>query len=129
MNKEIQNLVKLLLGLHKSLLDLEKEDYERKNGTISNNNEYFSLVVNHEDFKWLRSLSEIIALIDEEAEKEENDSKKIKELLLSLNNLLASSDEAKFTLRYRVCLEKNETLRFQDEKLKAEITKILDSGN
>ncbi len=129
MKTAIQNLIKLLLGLHKSLLDLEKEAYERKNGAITSNNEYFSLVVNHEDFKWLRSLSEIIALIDEEAELENINPEKIKELILSLNNLLATDNETEFSLRYRANLEKNEALRPQDDMVRREISRILESGN
>jgi len=124
----MQNLIKLLLDLHKSLLDLEKEAYEKKNGSISNNNEYFSLVINHEDFKWLRSLSEIIAIIDEEIEQKNDNRNGLKEQLENLNRLITAHGEAEFSLRYRAALEKSEVIFVKNEQLKTIISQILDSG-
>ena len=54
-----------LLGLHKMLLDLERRDYERARGQISNSYEFLQLVLKDPWFDWLHRLSELIVQIDE----------------------------------------------------------------
>jgi len=125
MKIKLNNLIRLLLNIHKSLLDLEKASYEAKNGVISNNQEYFNLVINHEDFKWLRALSEIIALIDEESERNNIDNKKIKDIVAGLSQLLTEDKDNEFSLRYLFALENNRDLFKLDEALKEAIKDIL----
>lgn len=54
-----------LLRLHKLLLDLERRDYERSRGRISNSYEFLQLVLKDPWFDWLHRLSELIVQIDE----------------------------------------------------------------
>jgi hypothetical protein len=54
-----------LLDLHKSLLDLEREHYEKENGQIGSPGEFLSLVIGHQQFDWLRKLSGLIVKMDE----------------------------------------------------------------
>ncbi|HKG48213.1 MAG TPA: hypothetical protein VKB02_15865 [Pyrinomonadaceae bacterium] len=54
-----------LLQLHKTLLDLERRDYERARGRISNSYEFLQLVLKDPWFDWLHRLSELIVQIDE----------------------------------------------------------------
>jgi hypothetical protein len=54
-----------LLSLHKLLLDLERRDYERARGRISNSYEFLQLVLKDPWFDWLHRLSELIVQIDE----------------------------------------------------------------
>lgn len=54
-----------LLRLHKTLLDLERRDYERARGKISNSYEFLQLVLKDPWFDWLHRLSELIVQIDE----------------------------------------------------------------
>ena len=54
-----------LLRLHKTLLDLERRDYERARGRISNSYEFLQLVLKDPWFDWLHRLSELIVQIDE----------------------------------------------------------------
>ena len=53
-----------LLRLHKALLDNERADYERLHGQV-NGGELLQLALNHEQFAWLRPVSELIVRIDE----------------------------------------------------------------
>jgi hypothetical protein len=53
-----------LLQLHKTLLDMERREYERVNGHVSTG-ELFRLVVDHEQFAWLHNLSEFVVRVDE----------------------------------------------------------------
>lgn len=53
-----------LLKLHKSLLEMERRDYQREHGFVSVG-ELFRLVIDHEQFAWLHNISEFVARIDE----------------------------------------------------------------
>lgn len=59
-----------LLRLHKTLLDAERADYERVHGATSPG-ELLRLVIGHEQFAWLRALSELIVRIDESLDADE----------------------------------------------------------
>jgi len=54
-----------LLDLHKALLDLEREYYEKEFGEIKTPGEYLQLVIGHPQFDWLRRLSGLIVEMDE----------------------------------------------------------------
>jgi hypothetical protein len=66
-NPARQKLVALrltLLRLHKTLLDMERRQYERVNGHVSTG-ELFRLVIDHEQFAWLHNISEFVVRLDE----------------------------------------------------------------
>ncbi len=72
-NPARQKLVALrvtLLRLHKTLLEMERRDYERANGHVSAG-ELFRLVIDHEQFAWLHNLSEFVVRLDEALAAEE----------------------------------------------------------
>jgi hypothetical protein len=53
-----------LLRLHKTLLDMERREYERKHGHVSTG-ELFRLVLDHQQFGWLHNISEFVVRLDE----------------------------------------------------------------
>src|SRR5215212_10364689 len=53
-----------LLRLHKALLDAERADYERAHGQVTAGG-LLQLALNHEQFAWLRPVSELIVRVDE----------------------------------------------------------------
>ena len=53
-----------LLPLHKSLLELERVNFEKKFGRV-NSGELLQLVINHAQFAWLRVISALVVEIDE----------------------------------------------------------------
>jgi hypothetical protein len=62
-----QKLVALrqaLLRLHKTLLDMERRDYEKARGVVTTG-ELFRLVVDDPQFAWLHNISEFVVRIDE----------------------------------------------------------------
>ena len=63
-----------LLRLHKILLDLERRDYERARGRISNSYEFLQLVLKDPWFDWLHRLSELIVQIDETLDTHDSDA-------------------------------------------------------
>ncbi len=55
----------VLLRIHKTLLQFEREAYERVEGKISNSYQFLQLVMSDPWFSWLRQLSELIVEMDE----------------------------------------------------------------
>ncbi|HEY6122976.1 MAG TPA: hypothetical protein VIV66_23690 [Pyrinomonadaceae bacterium] len=66
----LKDVRRALLHLHKTLLDMERAAYEQARGRVSSG-ELLQLVINHEQFAWLRSLSALIVRIDEMLDAEE----------------------------------------------------------
>src|SRR6266436_256592 len=54
-----------LLRVHKTLLEMERREYQKENGFV-NAGELFRLVVDHPQFAWLHNISEFVVRIDEE---------------------------------------------------------------
>src|SRR5208282_1273234 len=53
-----------LLHIHKTLLHMERRDYERDHGAV-NTGELFRLVIDDPQFAWLHNISEFVVRIDE----------------------------------------------------------------
>ena len=60
----LKNARNILLKLHKAMIDLEREMYEGLNGKLSPT-DFVNLLINDEDFAWLRKFSMLIVEIDE----------------------------------------------------------------
>ncbi|MGF1570492.1 MAG: hypothetical protein ACFCVD_20860 [Nodosilinea sp.] len=61
----LRELRPLLLKSHKILMDAEKDTYEAAHGPLATKGEYLQLVLNHEQFSWLRPISQLIVQMDE----------------------------------------------------------------
>ena len=64
MSEKLKNARNILLKLHKSMLDMEREMYEGIHGKL-NSTEFLNLLLEDEDFSWLRKFSMLIVEIDE----------------------------------------------------------------
>lgn len=62
--EKLRNARNLLLKLHKSMLDLERQMYEGIHGKL-NATDFLNLLLEDEDFAWLRQFSMLIVEIDE----------------------------------------------------------------
>ena len=58
-----------LLELHRAVLAAQRIQYERSHGRIETSGEFLGLVLNHPEFDWIRSLSALIAQMDEWADE------------------------------------------------------------
>lgn len=61
-------LRRLLLQLHKTLIDWQRADYERAHGRLQTT-QLLNVMFNDPEFAWLRSMSGLIVRIDETLEK------------------------------------------------------------
>lgn len=68
--QRLRELRRAMLHLHKVLLDTERAAYEQASGHVSSG-ELLQLVISHEQFAWLHSISELIVRIDELLDAEE----------------------------------------------------------
>jgi len=59
-----------LLHLHQTLLDMERKSFETTHGRV-NSGELLQLVLNHEQFAWLRIISALVVQIDEMLDADE----------------------------------------------------------
>jgi hypothetical protein len=59
-----------LLKVHKTLLEMERREYERANGKVTVG-ELFRLVIDHHQFAWLHNISEFVVRLDETLAAEE----------------------------------------------------------
>ena len=100
-----------LLRLHKTLLDLERRDFERARGRIGNSYEFLQLVLKDPWFDWLHRLSELIVQIDEtldphaEAPATEADAKALIERAKTL--LAPSESGSEFQKNYFLALQQS----------------------
>ena len=101
-----------LLRLHKLLLDLERRDYERARGPISNSYEFLQLVLKDPWFDWLHRLSELIVQIDEsldtrdiESPLSEDDARALTERAKAL--LAPSESGTQFQKNYFLALQQS----------------------
>jgi hypothetical protein len=63
-------LRRLLLQLHKTLIDWQRVDYERSRGRLQTS-QLMNVIFNDPEFAWLRSMSGLIVRIDETLEAQE----------------------------------------------------------
>ena len=101
-----------LLRLHKLLLELERRDYERARGHISNSYEFLQLVLKDPWFDWLHRMSELIVQIDESLDTRDSETpmteQDAKALLERAKTLLAPSESGtQFQKNYFLALQQS----------------------
>jgi hypothetical protein len=103
--ERLRDLSARVVRLHKVLLDRERRVHEAHHGAIPPA-ELFRLVLHDEQFAWLRSLSTLIARIDEMVDGEDPISKQQEGAVLGeAYRLLKSGDHGGFSDKYRDALQ------------------------
>ena len=102
----LRELRRNLLHLHKTLLDMERADFERLSGRLTSG-ELLQLVINHAQFAWLRQISALVVQMDEMLSAEEPATKSDVDNLLNQARLLFTSpvDET-FREKYQAALQR-----------------------
>lgn len=89
----LRELRPLLLKAHKHLMEAEKDAYEAVHGPISHKGEYLRLVLSHEQFSWLRPISQFIVQVDEVLmAKQPQPLARADELMLEARHLLQRTE-------------------------------------
>lgn len=106
--EKLKNARNLLLKLHKTMLDLEREMYEGLHGAL-NAGEFLNLLLEDEDFAWLRKFSMLIVEIDEMFDlKDEVSDEMIEANLKKVKELVEMSDpDEYFRAKYQFALQRD----------------------
>src|SRR6266480_247426 len=99
----------VLLSLHKTLLDFEREGYERERGKIDNSYAYLQLVMSDPWFAWLRQLSELIVEMDELLAAKEAPSEATAKALIQQASILLTPSESgsEFQKKYFTAMQQS----------------------
>jgi hypothetical protein len=104
--RHLRELRSQLLHLHKTLLEMERADFERDFGRLTSG-ELLQLVINHAHFAWLRMISALVVQIDETLSAEEpatmND---VKDVITQARSLFTSSADEVFKEKYQAALQR-----------------------
>lgn len=97
-----------MLKLHKDLLDHERRIYEGIHGP-QNAGQFLRILLEDDDFAWLRRFSTLIVDIDELfAQKDGYDDDAVEQRLIALRNLISMEDEDEvFRARYQAALQQD----------------------
>jgi hypothetical protein len=94
-----------LLHLHQTLLEMERKSFERTHGRV-NSGELLQLVLNHEQFAWLRIISTLVVQIDEMLDAEEPASAaEMISLISAARQLFTASGNREFRDKYQAALQ------------------------
>ena len=121
----LRDLRRGLLHLHKALLDTERSAYEQVYGRVASG-ELLQLVISHEQFAWLHTISELIVCIDETLDADEPVTTDEAESLLAQARALLKPSEAggEFERKYYVALQREPAAVLAHR----EVTLILSAG-
>ena len=101
----LSDLSRRLLRLHGLLLNRERRAYERRHGALQSR-ALLDLLLHDEDFAWLRSLSGLVAHIDELVSSDDAPPAEIVERVFAeATRLLKSGEQSPFHDKYRDALQ------------------------
>jgi hypothetical protein len=104
--RHLRDLRHKLLHLHKSLLDMERANFEKVFGRV-NSGELLQLVINHSQFAWLRLISALVVQIDEMLDADEPATlNEFQELLTQARMLFSSTKHEEFQQKYQDALQR-----------------------
>jgi hypothetical protein len=118
--EKLTNARNILLKLHKSMLDLEREMYEGIHGKL-NATDFLNLLMEDEDFAWLRKFSTLIVEIDEMfASKEGVTTEMINANLVKVRELVEMTEpDEYFRAKYQFALQRDPDSAGLHSQLKA----------
>jgi hypothetical protein len=116
-----QSLVALreaLLRLHKTLLDMERREYERANGVVTAG-ELFRLVVDNPQFAWLHNISEFVVRIDEALASQAGVTETDSHVAISLARKIFAPSESGdgFQKKYFVAIQRDPSVVMEHAEL------------
>ena len=110
----------LLLTLHKSLIDLERAAYENVHGRL-NAGQFLNVLLEDENFAWLRKFSMLIVEIDEMFDLKDGISDvMVTSNLKKIGELIGMTDEDEFfRTKYRNALQRDPEIAGTQAQLQA----------
>ncbi|MBZ2209657.1 hypothetical protein [Massilia soli] len=108
----LNGLTRALRDLHRSLVDIERGNYEREWGPVGDGGQLLQLLTKHPQFDWLHQLSELIVAIDELTDQDLVTEAEVRATVRQANAMLAPSeaDASDFSRRYIALLQDHPAL-------------------
>lgn len=108
----LHRLTRALRDLHRSLVEVERNNYEREWGPVGDGGQLLQLLTRHPQFDWLHQLSEFIVDIDELADQQIVTDSDVCAIARQANALLTVSedDSSDFSRRYVALLQDHPAL-------------------
>jgi len=112
-----------LLKLHKLLIDIERENFEKLNGKITSG-QFLSLLVDDKNFSWLRNFSTLIVEVDEMLDLDDGFTEaRIDKHLFQIGELLNLRNIDKdFNEKYKNLLQTNPEVAGKHSELKKSLS-------
>jgi hypothetical protein len=102
----LRDLRNRLLHLHKTLLDMERQNFEKKSGRVTTG-ELLQLLIKHSQFAWLRIITALLVEIDEVLNGETPATlTDFEDLLTQARLLFTSPDNQEFRINYQNALQR-----------------------
>ena len=102
----LRDLRNRLLHLHKTLLDMERQNFEKKSGRVTTG-ELLQLLINHTQFAWLRIITALLVEIDEVLNGEMPATlTDFEDLLTQARLLFTSPGNQEFSINYQNALQR-----------------------
>ena len=95
---------RLLLQLHKTLIDWQRRDYETVHGRLQTT-QLLQAIFNDPAFAWLRTMSGLIVRIDEALEAKPPDVSETGPLVAAARELIAPEAGSSYAMRYHAALQ------------------------
>jgi hypothetical protein len=100
----LAELRRLLLDLHKTLIDWQRADYERTRGRLQTT-QLLNVIFNDPEFAWLRTMSGLIVRIDEALGSKPPEGSETGPLVAQARQLIAPEPGSPYALRYHAALQ------------------------
>ena len=95
---------RLLLQLHKTLIDWQRRDYETTHGRLQTT-QLLQVIFNEPDFAWLRTMSGLIVRIDEALDVKPPEVSETGPLVAAVRELIAPEAGSTYASRYHAALQ------------------------
>jgi len=97
-----------LMTLHKTLVDMERDTYEKVNGKVASGH-FLNLLLSDPRFNWLRKISELIVWIDELLDpKELTAEEEVRNVFTQARKLLSPAELGEeFVQKYQDALQRH----------------------
>ncbi len=107
--ERMRGMRRALLRLHKTLIDDEREGFERVRGRIESSGEFLQLVLHDEWFSWFRPLLALVVQMDELLDQEEATEREADALIAQARELLKPEEGSARGLgnKYRAALQRS----------------------
>ncbi len=108
-----------ILQLHKLLLDIERNKFERQNGQVTSG-QFLNLLLNEPDLQWLRKFSTLIVQIDEMLDLDDGYTEDMLDKYLEqIQNLVDFNlADEEFERKYKNSIQTNATVAVKQSELK-----------